>query len=338
METSTAELPAMLVDILYAGLVPYIKGSPGIAKSAIVKQVANSLNLHLLDVRAAQLDPSDICGFPAILNGKTSFIPPDIFPISTDPIPEGKDGWLLFLDELSSATPAVAAACYKLILDRMVGQYPLHSNVAIIAAGNKASDKAIVNRMSTAMQSRLVHINLTIKPKEWVTWANENKIDTRIVSFIEFRPDLVHAFNPDHKEDSFACPRTWEFVHKLIKDKPTINLTTTKIIAGTVGEGSAREFKGFCDTYESLPKLQQILNDPIGIPISTQPDVKYAITGLIASVVDNKNIAPIVQFVNRLPLDFQIITWINCIRRNREIYSLPELKDWISKNAKHINF
>lgn len=335
---STKELPSALTDVLFAGLVPYIKGSPGLGKSAIVKQVADSLNLQLIDVRLSQMDSSDIIGFPTIQNGKTSFVPPDVFPISTDTIPKGKDGWLLFMDELSSASNSVQAAAYKLILDRMVGQYHLHKNVAIVAAGNKDTDKAIVNRMSTAMQSRLVHLNLMIKHKDWIEWANNNKIDHRVVSFIEFKPGLLHSFDPNHKDSTFAAPRTWEFTSQIIKDKPTIDLLTTKILAGTVGEGAAREFKAFTEVFESLPKIRDIISNPTGIAINQAPDVMFAVTGLISHEVNKSNMDSLMKFMSRFPLEFQIITWISSIRRNKEIYSLPAIKDWVSKNAKEVLF
>ncbi len=338
MDISTKELSAALSDILFAGLVPYIRSSPGLGKSSITKQLADSLNLQLIDVRLAQMDTSDLLGFPTIQNGKTSFVPPDVFPISTDPLPEGKDGWLLFLDELSSASNAVAAAAYKLILDKKVGQFDLHPNVAIAAAGNKDTDKAIVNRMSTAMQSRMVHLNLILEPKDWFDWANTNKIDSRVISFLRFKPTLVHAFNPDHKDNTFPCPRTWEFAHKIIQDKPTIDLLTTKILAGTVGEGAAREFVTFTKIYESLPKIKDILANPLDVPFTKSPDVMYAITGMIAHEVSKSNIETLTKFVGRLPLEFQIVTWISSVQRNIEIYSLPSVKEWVTKNAKHIVF
>ncbi len=338
MEVSTKELPQAITDIFYAGLVPYIQSSPGLGKSSIVKQVGDSLNLELIDVRLAQMDVSDLCGFPTIQNGKTTFIPPDIFPVVGDPIPKGKDGWLLFLDELSSASNAVAAASYKLVLDHRVGQHPLHPNVVIAAAGNKTTDKAIVNRMSTAMQSRLVHLNLIINHKDWVDWANEHKLDHRVVSFIEFKPGLLHSFNPDHKDNTFPCPRTWEFTHKLVKDKSLLSLLDTKVLAGTIGEGAAREFKSFTEVFESLPKIGAIISNPTGVVINNSPDVLFAITGLIAHEVTKGNINQIIQFVNRLPLEFQMITWISSIKRNKEIYSLPAIKEWIAKNAKHVAF
>ena len=338
MEISTKELSTAMSDILFAGLVPYIRSSPGLGKSSITKQLADSLNLELIDVRLAQMDTSDLLGFPTIQNGKTSFVPPDVFPISTDPLPVGKDGWLLFLDELSSASNAVAAAAYKLILDRKVGQFDLHSNVAIVAAGNKDTDKAIVNRMSTAMQSRLVHLNLILEPQDWFDWANVNKIDSRIISFLRFRPTLVHSFNPDHKDNTFPCPRTWEFTHKIINKVPEISLLHTKILSGTVGEGAAREFVAFTKIYESLPKIKDILDKPMDVVFTKAPDVMYAITGMIANEVNKANADQLAKFVDRLPLEFQIVTWVTSIQRNIEIYSLPAVKAWVTKNAKHVVF
>jgi hypothetical protein len=112
----------------------------------------------------------------------------------------------------------------------------------------------------------------------------------------------------------------------------------TKVLAGTVGEGAAREFKGFTEVYESLPKISSIISNPTGVVINNSPDVLYATTGLIAHEVNKANINQIMQFVNRLPLEFQMITWISSIKRNREIYSLPAIKEWIAKNAKHVMF
>lgn len=98
MNITTKDLPTALTEVLFARLVPMITGNPGIGKSDIVKQVANKLNLQLIDVRLSQMDSSELLGFPTIKDGKTIFVPPDIFPITTDPLPKGKDGWLVFLN------------------------------------------------------------------------------------------------------------------------------------------------------------------------------------------------------------------------------------------------
>ena len=60
-------------------------------------------------------------GLPKFEDNKATFVPFDIFPLSDWKLPEGKEGWLLFLDEFNSASKAVQAASYKLILDRCIG-------------------------------------------------------------------------------------------------------------------------------------------------------------------------------------------------------------------------
>lgn len=47
-------------DILAAGLVPMLRGSPGITKSAVIGETADEMNLLLIDLRFAGFDPTDI--------------------------------------------------------------------------------------------------------------------------------------------------------------------------------------------------------------------------------------------------------------------------------------
>ena len=217
MKVNAKQLPGYLEEVLFANLVPLIKGSPAIGKSSIVHQVAEKYKLKLIDFRMAQADVTDFNGFPKILDSsdgpttKAGYIPMNIFPLAGDPIPDGYEGWLLFLDEINSAPRSVQAAAYKLILDRMVGLHHLHKKVAIVGAGNKETDKAIVNTLSTAMQSRLAHFELIVDPATWDKWAVENNIDHRIRAFIKFKPEILFKFNPNHNNDTFPSPRTWEF-------------------------------------------------------------------------------------------------------------------------------
>lgn len=206
LEVDTEQLPTLITDILVAGLVPHIQSSPGIGKSDIIRQIAKEYGLKVIDLRLSQMDSVDMQGFPNIVNNKTDWIPPAVFPLEDDPIPEGYNGFMLFLDEITSAPISVQSSAYKLILDRMVGQHKLHEKVAMVAAGNLLTDKAIVNRMGTAMQSRMIHLKLTVNPEKWVKWAESNNIDYRVTSFIQFRPELLHKFNPNHDDVTFPCP------------------------------------------------------------------------------------------------------------------------------------
>jgi len=336
MELSTKDIPEAVVNVLYAGKVPFIKGSPGIGKSDIIRQVAEELNLKVIDFRLSQADPTDLQGFPGVVDGRSTFYPGEMFPIEGDEIPAGYNGWLLFLDEMNSAPLSVQAAAYKLCLDKQIGQYSLHKNVAIVGAGNKSTDKAITQRIGTAMQSRLVHLNMAVDPDHWLKWANVAGIDHRITSFIEFRKELLHKFDPSHADDTFACPRTWAFLSDIIKGKEKLSHIDVVTAAGTVGEGCALEFKGFSEIFQSLPKISEIMNKPDTVKIPNEPSVHYALAGLISYEVNVNNINNLSKFVERLPADFQVVTWKSAVRRNAEIIESPYIDAWITKNAQEM--
>jgi len=133
--------PSKLYEALHALIgerVPlHIWGACGVGKSQIVSQVANDLDYHFLDVRAAQLDPVDLRGLPRIATDQTEWVPPKFLPTT------GKG--ILFLDELTSAPQMTQAGCYQLVLDRKLGEYSLPDNWVVIAAGNPASDRGVTS-------------------------------------------------------------------------------------------------------------------------------------------------------------------------------------------------
>ncbi len=204
------QLKSLLSEVLMAGLVPFIQSDPGMGKSSIVKALAKEYGLKMIDHRLSTSAPEDIQGLPRFdANGKAYMSPfADIFPTEDMSIPKGYNGWILFLDEFNSARKEVQAASYKLILDRMVGQYRLHDQVAMVAAGNLATSRAITTQLSTAMQSRLIHLELAISFNEWLEdVAIKENYDSRIIAYLSQYPNELLDFRPDHQEKTFSCPR-----------------------------------------------------------------------------------------------------------------------------------
>jgi len=333
MEITLHKAAAAVKDIMQANLVANLVGSPGIGKSDIIKQVAAEFDLKVIDFRLAQADPTDLSGFPT-LNADRSrchYAPPITFPLAGDELPikteaefDGANnlikpatyykGWLLFLDELTSAPQMVQAAAYKVILDRQVGEHDLHEQVRIVSAGNKASDKAIVQRMSTALQSRVVTLEIIINMEEWLSWAEHNGIDKRIMAYIQFRPDMLHKFNADHQDLTFPCPRTWEFAHRLLAIWGAVTLENLTVLAGTISKGAASELISFCQVYSTLPTLFEMEN-------------------LIGASFSEDNSAAMVIVMNRLPIEFRVLACQNVLRRDPRLQREPNLKAMIRSNS-----
>lgn len=331
-----SETKAAAIRCIMRGVVPFIKSSPGLGKSSLAREIAADGNLKVIDLRLSQLDPTDLHGLPMKVDGKSVFVPFDTFPLEGEALPKGYKGWLLFLDEFNSASRSVQAAAYKLVLDRMVGNHKLHPAVAIMCAGNLDTDKAIVNTMSTAMQSRLVHIIMKSDKDEWLDWASKNDIDYRVMGFINFQPAKLHQFNPDHQDMTFACPRTWEMSSHLIKDTANIS-SLLALLSGTISAGIALEFKTFCEEYTKIPSLQSILNDPKNVMLPVELSTRFAVLSMLMHNIDVKNAAKVSEYIERFRPEEQIVFFRSAFNREPKLRDVPELATILIKVMEFIN-
>lgn len=205
-ELNTKELFEAVISDIKVGNVPMVTSSPGMGKSDVARSIAKKYKLKMIDIRLSQCEPVDLQGFPDSVNGRMVFNTPEYLPLATDKIPEGYAGWLLHLDEFNSGQKQTESAAYKLILDKQVYLYDLHPKCAIMASGNLSTDRAIVNTLSTATTSRFTHYRLRVDNELWINWANESGLDHRTISFIKFKPDALHKFDPNTSESTFPCP------------------------------------------------------------------------------------------------------------------------------------
>ncbi len=328
---------AEIIHCISVGLTPLLLSSPGMGKSSLVHQIARDYRLKILDLRLSQCTPEDLQGYPMRNGDKATFTPFDVFPLEGDALPEGCEGWLLFLDELTSATKPVQAAAYKLILDRMVGSFRLHPNVAIVAAGNKMTDRAVVNQMSTALQSRLIHYELEVSAKEWIEHAIGAGFDYRITSFIGYMPSKLMDFRPDHQDKTFPCPRTWEFLSRLIKDQ-YVSAEIAPRIAGTIGAGVAVEFITFAQEFDRIPKLRDITADPRATEVPKESSTKYATVSMMIENFDHRNLDAIIAYVSRFDIEFQVIFCRGAATKDKTIRDTHQkFSEYLLKMARYLH-
>ncbi len=321
----------------YKRLPLYLWGPPGIGKSSLVKEVAREENLEVIDLRLTQIDPTDLRGLPKIEAKEVQWVPPSFLP------KKGKG--LLFLDELNLAVPAIQHAAYQLIQDRRIGDYTLPEGWVCIAAGNRTRDRANVRPLPAPLANRFIHVE--VRPpsvEEWTEWALKNGIDTRIITFLNFRKDLLLNFQPDSREHAFPTPRSWELCSRLIED---FNFTKEEeedilmMARAAVGTNAASHLLEYL-TITTQIDAEKYLNNPEKASFPKNLSELYALCTVLADAVPfgspRERVERLCILLNRLAEkhgEFALL----CLRlrgtKIQELIDLPAAKQLAKRFAKY---
>lgn len=321
--------------------VPFITAQPGVGKSDSVKQYAESRAKDLkmdfyegpenynedsfgfVDLRLATIDSIDLNGLPLIDKGaeRTKFTRSPYIP---------KDGHgVLFLDELPQAKAGNQAAISQLILDRRVGSHALGDNWVIIAAGNRAKDRAATHKMPTHIANRLTFLELDFSIDTFANYMIEQNVDPSVMAFAKYRPDLLESFKPDN--DVNCTPRSFMAAAAFVQAPKELQFP---LLAGTIGEGATAEFLGFMRIYKNLPPIEKFIKEPMKVKIPKAADILYATVQKLSHHVDETTVAPLNMFISRLEEspEYIVMFWKNAIRKNKKLLQEKVFQDFLAEN------
>jgi len=308
----------------------FLWGAPGIGKSSIVKQIADEKEIGFIDLRLALMDPTDLKGIPFYdKDSHTALWAPPAF------LPRDGSG-ILFLDELNSAAPSVQASAYQLILDRKVGEYELPKGWAIVAAGNRESDRGVTYRMPSPLANRFVHFEMEVSVDDWRLWAYKSNLDERIIAYISYKSQDLFTFDAKSDAKSFATPRSWEYVNNILKSGVSADLLLDTI-SGAVGKEVAVSFLSFMKVMNKLPDIQTILTCRDKVEYVDEVDVLYALSaGLVSAYLkepDDESLENILHYTLEMKSEFAVMI-VQDLQRNGVTMEGSELfKIWVKKFA-----
>lgn len=334
-----------------------IKGTFGVGKSEAIHQVASeNPDDVLIDIRLSQWDSVDLRGLPGLAEEDfgdspviarkaaklvrkaklTNWYMPAALPFKGNPHFAGVKGTIwLFLDEINAAQLATLAVAYMLVNDRRVGEFELMDNVVIVAAGNLATDKGVVNRMPMPLLNRFVQVKAVVSVPDFCEHHQKvGDLPPIAFAFYNFKKELLHTYDPKAADEVCSTPRTaakaWRAWQR--HDKPA--WMREAVMAGCVGQGVALEILGFAKIWESLKDyIPKIKADPKGCDLPDMKSeeglsVRYAVAMKLSGDMDQTTVKWIHPFLKRLNPDIAIMAWSFALRRDDNLYTAPEFLDY----------
>ena len=209
-ETVTLSQAKELIKCLAAEESLLLLSAPGVGKSDTVAQAAREAGMPCRSLLGTQIAPEDVSGVPQIVGERSVFCPPRVL------LPESDEPFCLFLDELPACTPDVQKAFYSLLLERRIGEHRLPKGSWVVAAGNRAEDRALVRTISSALVNRVIVLNVRVDVGEWTRWAGSNGVRGEIIRFIEESPESLMRPVP-LEPIPFSTPRSWTLLSEALE-------------------------------------------------------------------------------------------------------------------------
>jgi AAA domain (dynein-related subfamily) len=281
-------------------------GGPGTGKSSMIRSLGVSLDLPVVTVIASLREPADFAGLPVVANDGSIRLAE---PAWARQLAQAGSG-ILFLDEITTAPPAVQAALLRVVLERVVGDVELPPGIAVVAAANPPEIAAGGWDLSPPLANRFCHIDWPVDSERYLEalsagWSDGNvdlhvdrtgdksaaRVRSVLAGFLRSRPTLLYAMPDDATSSGRAwpSPRSWDMAVELWIRAEEANLdagVVTMLLSGCVGPGASRELLSWQQDAD-LPDPEVVLADPGSFRLPDRGDRQFAVLTALAVAVRN---------------------------------------------------
>lgn len=202
--------------------VPFLKGRPGIGKSAIVNSIAKKLNFQYIDIRLSQVDETDLGLFPTTKQNTQGDTYVE-YAIPHWAILSNEMPTIIHFEELNRASLPIRNAALQILNERGIGyKFKFNENVYMVASGNLGeADGTEVEEFDNALKTRLLTKKYDMTLQEWIDgFANEH-VNKFVVNYLNSKPSEFYKFVEG--EDTYATPRGWTFLSDYITSICDVN-------------------------------------------------------------------------------------------------------------------
>ena len=322
-----------------------LQGEPGIGKSSLLENIADSLGYEYAYIDVPNMDLGDIA-MPVIDHDtKTT----RYYPNARFRIHENKP-LVIMLDEFTKGADPVKNMLHPMLekANPRLGDIALSKNTIVFLTGNLSTD-GVGDSLKAHSMNRLVSITVS-KPTadEWIEWAINKGVEAEVIAWVNRFPhalasytdagqgDNPYIFNPKKPMTAFVSPRSLETASNIVRTRKENDADSViAALTGAVGESAARDMQAYIEFSDQLPTWEATINSPKTTTIPTSPGACAIVVFGAISRVTKETITPFMEYLERFDAEWQAVFAINIAKtpsKQSIAFSCKAFAEWVAKN------
>ena len=322
-----------------------LQGEPGIGKSSLLENLAESLGYEHAYIDVPNMDLGDIA--MPVIDHETKTT--RYYPNARFKVHEGKPV-IVMLDEFTKGADPVKNMLHPMLekANPRLGDLPLNKDCIVFLTGNLTTD-GVGDNLKAHSRNRLVPVTIS-KPssEEWLEWAIPNGISPEVCAWVHQYPhalasytdpaqgDNPYIYNPRKTQTAFVSPRSLATASSIVNTRKELDQDTViAALSGAIGEVAARDLQAYIEFSDQLPTWEATIKDPKGTKIPTSPGACAIVVFGAISRVEKDTITPFMDYLQRFDAEWQAVFAINIAKtpsKQSIAFSCKAFADWVAKN------
>lgn len=249
-------------------------GPPGIGKTAIMEQIAGSLQIGLVAYTITHHTRQSAIGLPVIekrlFDGKeytvTEYTMSEIVASVYRCMEQtGCREGILFIDEINGVSETLAPTMLQFLQCKTFGSHKIPEGWVIVAAGNPPEYNKSVREFDMVTLDRIKRIEVTEDYAVWKSYAREHEIHPSIPAYLDVRRENFYRTEANAEGHYFVTARGWEDLSRMMYVYEELGLSVTdEFVFQYIQQPEvAKDFAGFyslCRKYQEDYAFLELLD------------------------------------------------------------------------------
>lgn len=285
----------------------FLMGPPGIGKTAIMKQIAEELDVGLLSYSMTHHTRQSILGLPFIdkkeFDGKeytvSEYTMSEIIASVYEKMEQsGKKEGILFIDEINCVSETLAPIMLQFLQYKVFGKHKVPDGWIVVTAGNPPEYNNSVREFDVVTWDRLKRVDVEPDLTVWREYAYQYNVHPAVMSYLGIKAENFYNIKSSVDGKLFVTARGWDDLSQMLYlyEKNGLVVDENLVIQYLQHKNIAIDFAVYYDLfnkYKSDYQIDAILKGKPGDSVKLRAknakfDERYSLIGLIIAALTER--------------------------------------------------